>query len=82
MNKEDVLKTIEKHVVQSIGDVFDGESMDPQRQLLDYGANSLDMVEIVSGVMRELRVKIPRTELVDIQNIDGLAEKFLLHSAA
>ena len=42
----------------------------------DYGANSLDIVEIVSGTMRELKIKIPRTELSDIHNISGLIDKF------
>jgi acyl carrier protein len=54
--------------------------IDPNKKLSDYGVNSLDIVEIVSGSMRELKVRIPRTELSDIQNIDGLAEKFMQHS--
>ena len=43
----------------------------------DYGANSLDIVEVVSGAMRELKVKVPRTELNKLTNLDGLVG--LLH---
>ena len=43
----------------------------------DYGANSLDIVEVVSGAMRELKVKVPRTELNKLTNVDGLVG--LLH---
>ena len=42
------------------------------RSMKDYGANSLDIVEVVSGAMRELKVKVPRTELNKLTNLDGL----------
>ena len=40
----------------------------------EYGANSLDIVEVVSGAMRELKVKVPRTELNKLTNIDQLVD--------
>ena len=46
----------------------------------DYGANSLDIVEVVSHTMRELRVKVPRTELSKLTNIDDLVD--LLYEVA
>jgi acyl carrier protein/polyketide biosynthesis acyl carrier protein len=45
----------------------------------DYGANSLDMIEVVSTSMRDLKIKVPRSELADINNIEQLANKFLEH---
>ncbi len=45
----------------------------------DYGANSLDMIEVVSTSMRDLKIKVPRSELADINNIEQLAVKFLEH---
>jgi len=74
MEREDILKVIEKHLAKSVPGVAAG--IDPEKKFTDYGANSLDIVEIVSGSMRELKVKIPRTELSDIQNISGLIDKF------
>jgi acyl carrier protein len=47
------------------------------KSMKDYGANSLDIVEVVSGAMRELKVKVPRAELNTLSNIDGLVS--LLH---
>lgn len=76
MTKQEVLQVIEKHLIQSVDEIAEGE-MDSEKRLPDYGASSLDIVEIVSGSMRELRVRIPRPELSDIENIDGLADKFL-----
>ena len=78
MERTEILKVIEKHLVKSVAGIT--ETIDPEKKFTDYGANSLDIVEIVSGAMRELKVKIPRTELNDIQNIKGLIDKFETYS--
>jgi acyl carrier protein len=74
MEREAILEVIEKHLKKSIAGIT--ETIDANKAFTDYGANSLDIVEIVSGTMRELKVKIPRTELSDIENIAGLIDKF------
>ena len=76
MTKEQVIEVIKKNIVANIDDV-DPATIDPQKSMKDYGANSLDMIEVVSTSMRELKIKVPRSELADINNIDQLAEKFL-----
>jgi len=43
--------------------------------MADLGANSLDIVEIVSNTMRDLKIKIPRDELAKINTMNGLVEK-------
>ncbi len=78
MERTEILKVIEKHLVKSVAGIT--TTIDPEKKFTDYGANSLDIVEIVSGAMRELKVKIPRTELNDIQNIKGLIDKFETYS--
>ena len=47
------------------------------REMKELGANSLDIVEVVSCSMRELKVKVPRAELNKLTNIDELVD--LLH---
>ena len=74
MERAAILEVIEKHLKKSVAGIT--ETIDPNKKLTDYGANSLDMVEIVSGTMRELKVKIPRTELSEIENISGLIDRF------
>jgi len=56
------------------------EAIDPAKSMKDLGANSLDIVEIVSSSMREIKVKIPRSELAKLTNLDGLVD--LLHATA
>ena len=80
MTKDEIIEVIKKNIVDNLDDVEIGD-IDPQRTMKDYGANSLDMIEVVSCSMRELNIKIPRTELADIKNIDELADKFFSHSA-
>lgn len=75
MTKEEIIDVIKKNIVDNLDDVELGD-IDPERTMKDYGANSLDMIEVVSCSMRELNIKIPRAELADIKNIDGLADKF------
>jgi acyl carrier protein len=74
MEREEILKVIEKHLMKSVPGIT--EKIEAEKKFTDYGANSLDIVEIVSGTMRELKIKIPRTELSDIKNIAGLIDKF------
>jgi acyl carrier protein len=76
MTREQVLAVVAKHLASSV-DGLDPATIDPQRSMKDYGANSLDIVEVVSGAMRELKVKVPRTELNKLTNLDGLVN--LLH---
>ena len=75
MTQEEILAVIKKHLVDAIDDL-DPDSIDPDKSMKDYGANSLDLVEVVSRSMRELKVKVPRAELNKLTNIQGLVELF------
>jgi acyl carrier protein len=73
MTREDVLAVVKKHIV----DVTEGltpNRIDPAVSMKDLGINSLDIVEVVSASMRELKVKVPRSELSKLTNIDGLVD--------
>ena len=76
MNREAVLSIVAKHVAGSI-EGLKPEDLDVTRSMKEYGLSSLDMVEIVSRCMREMKVKVPRPELKKLSNIDGLVD--LLH---
>jgi acyl carrier protein len=75
MTREEILAVIKKHLADAVDDV-DLDAIDPKKSMVDYGANSLDLVEVVSRSMRELKVKIPRSELNKLENIDGLVDLF------
>ncbi|MBK6514501.1 MAG: acyl carrier protein [Polyangiaceae bacterium] len=68
-----VLSIVKKHLSEAV-DGLSVEAIDPARSMKDLGANSLDIVEVVSSSMRELKVKIPRSELSKLTNIDQLVD--------
>ena len=78
MDKNQVISVIKKNILKNLEDIKEGD-IDPQKSMKDYGANSLDIIEVVSCSMRELQIKIPRSELADIKTIDELADKFVKH---
>ena len=78
MTKDEVIDVIKRNIVENLDDV-EGQEIDPQKSMKEYGANSLDMIEVVSCSMRELSIKIPRSELAEIATIDELADKFMEH---
>lgn len=79
MTKEHVLAVVKKHLMQTI-EGLDEAAIVPSKSMKELGANSLDIVEIVSVAMRELKVKVPRSELSKLADIGGLVD--LLHSIA
>lgn len=76
MTREDVITVIKKNILDNLEDIEEGK-IDPEKSMKDYGANSLDVIEVVSASMRELKIKVPRTELADVNTIGKLADKFM-----
>ena len=73
MTKEHILAVVQKHLMATV-DGLTAEQIEPSKSMKDLGANSLDVVEIVSVSMRELKVKVPRSELSKLTNIGGLVD--------
>ncbi len=73
MTRDDVLAIVTKHILDVTEDMTPAD-IDPVRSMKEFGINSLDIVEVVSASMRELKVKVPRSELPKLTNIDGLVE--------
>ena len=77
--KEEILKIVKQHLADNIDDL-DEAAFDPAKSMKDMGANSLDIVEVVSCTMRDLKVKVPRAELAKLSNVTELVD--LLHKVA
>ena len=73
MSREQVLEVVKRHLVDTIEEL-EGVEIDPAKSMKDLGANSLDIVEVVSCSMRELKVKVPRAELNKLTNINQLVD--------
>jgi len=73
MTRNEVGAVVLKHLYRIVDDL-EGTTIDMTRSMKDYGANSLDIVEVVSSTMRELKLKIPRAELSKITTLGGLVD--------
>jgi len=71
-NRKQVLAVVMENMIDILE--VDRDLIDPQKSMVDLGANSLDIVEVVSCSMRELRVKVPRSELSKLTNVNGLVD--------
>lgn len=71
--REEVFALVKHHLLEVI-DGLTEDAIDGQKSLADSGASSLDIVEVVSCAMRDLKVKIPRAELALLENIDEVVD--------
>ncbi|MCB9676334.1 MAG: acyl carrier protein [Alphaproteobacteria bacterium] len=78
-DKNEIRATVLKYLARAV-DQVDPATVDSSRSMKELGANSIDIVEVVSSSMRELRIKVPRAQLNDLANIDELVD--LLHRTA
>jgi acyl carrier protein len=75
MTKDDVFGVLKNYILEQLEDEVEESEITINKSMLDLGANSLDIVEIVSNTMRELQIKIPRDELAKIDTMEGLVDK-------
>jgi acyl carrier protein len=73
VEREEIASVVRKHVADVVVDLK-ASDIDLSQSMKDLGATSLDMVEVVSLAMRELKVKVPRSELSKLTNMDGLID--------
>ena len=57
-------------------DIVESDSM------VDYGADSLEIVEVVSRAMKQMKIKVPRTELSTAKSLSDLLDLFEKAQAA
>lgn len=53
-----------------------GHEITENTSMVDLGADSLQIVEVVSRSIKELRLKVPRTELANARTVKDLLDLF------
>jgi acyl carrier protein len=71
--REEITDLVKEHLMDNLEDL-DEADFDPDKSMKDMGANSLDIVEVVSCTMRDLKVKVPRSELSKLTNVTELVD--------
>ena len=68
----EVVKAKIREIVDGTADLEIREDV----SMRDLGADSLEIVEVVSRSMKELKIKVPRTELSGARNLKELLDLF------
>jgi acyl carrier protein len=75
MTREEIFGVVRSNIVNIVEGVpVDAISEDVSMR--DLGADSLQIVEVVSRSMKELRLKVQRTELSRARNLSDLLDLF------
>lgn len=76
VTRDEIFTVIQANIVKVVEDATP-EAITPEANLKDnFGADSLEIVEVVSRSMKELKIKVPRTELSKATNIGELVDLF------
>ena len=75
MTQQDLSEAVKRKTAEIIGNITPAE-LDTAKTLRSYGVSSLDLVELVSFLMRELKIKVARSELKKITTTDELIAVF------
>ncbi len=73
MNRDKILESIKKIVVEHLGDEI-ADKVKPEANFIeDLGADSLDTVELVMAFEEEFDIEIPEDDAENIRTIDDAA---------
>jgi acyl carrier protein len=80
VTRDEILNIVKRHLMDNVEDLEES-SIDPAKSMKEMGANSLDIVEVVSCSMRDLKVKVPRAELAQLTDMNGLVDLLFQHAS-
>lgn len=75
MKREEILAVVRSNIVAILDDV-PADAVREDVSMRDLGADSLQIVEVVSRSMKELKLKVPRTDLSRAANLSDLLDLF------
>ena len=75
MTRADMFAVVKANI-EKIVEGVDASRISEPVSLRDLGADSLQIVEVVSRSMKELKLKVPRTELSKARNLQDLLDLF------
>jgi acyl carrier protein len=75
MTRDEIFAVVKSNV-QAIIEGAKGKEITESNSMRDYQADSLEIVEVVSRSMKQLKIKVPRTELASAKNLKDLVDLF------
>ncbi len=77
MTRDHIFTVLKSNLEKVVDGARGKEVSEAQSLLKDFGADSLEVVEVVSRTMKELKLKIPRTALSEANDIGQLVDLFV-----
>lgn len=81
MSRDEMFAIVKGNIREIVEGAKDVEIREDQ-SMRELGADSLEIVEVVSRSMKQLRIKVPRTQLSGATNLKDLLDLFEKSSAA
>ena len=81
MNRAEIFNVIKANMEKIIEGTRDKEIAETD-SMRDFDADSLEIVEVVSRSMKELKIKVPRTDLSTARNLKDLVDLFEMAASA
>jgi len=75
MNRAEMFDVVKANM-EKIIEGAKGREILETNSMRDFDADSLEMVEVVSRSLKELKIKVPRTELSTARNLKDLLDLF------
>jgi acyl carrier protein len=75
VNRNEIFAVVKANIETIVEDAH-GKEITEEKSMRDLGADSLEIVEVVSRSMRQLKVKVPRSELSTARNLQDLVDLF------
>jgi acyl carrier protein len=76
MKREDIFLALKRNMCEVVEGATEVDITEAASLVDDFGADSLEVVEVVSRTMKELRIRVPRTRLAEPKNIGELVDLF------
>ena len=76
MNRNEIFSTLKSNMETIIDGIEGQEIYETNSMVNDFGADSLEVVEVISRTQKQLKIKVPRTELSQVNNIKELVDLF------
>ncbi len=75
MKRDEIMNVVKSNIALVI-EGTEGREIVESDSMEDYGADSLEIVEVVSRAMKQMKLKVPRTELSTAKNLSDLLDLF------
>lgn len=75
MTRDEIFEVLKSNLFKIVEGSRD-KAITETESMKEYGADSLEMVEVVSRSMKQLKIKVPRTELSTAKNLKELLDLF------